>query len=215
MQFTLATIAALAGLVAAAPIPASSNAAITGSGVLINNIGTLTTEYCAFENSDNGNGWAVPNFDTPSQCITLAPGKSQFMALPTTYKGRIQRTKHFQATWAEFQLSASDDGKAHGDISIEQASDGPVTIKSTDGTNQVAGFTKELVPSAPGGTTTTREADGQVVLDTTMGNWLGGANNAAAEYARTMIDESKTYIQGGTGVTDVSSANNALEFTFY
>ena len=71
------------------------------------------------------------------------------------------------------------------------------------------------MPGAPAAATTVRESDGQVVLQTTMGNWLSGPNAAAASYISTVIDPSKTYVTGGTGVDDVASSNQAMLVTFY
>ena len=92
------SIASLALLAAAAPIP-SSLPAITGSGVQLVNAGTLSTEYCFYNNLANGDGTAVPNFDSPEPCTTLAPGASTFVALPSSFKGRVQRGQALPATW--------------------------------------------------------------------------------------------------------------------
>ncbi|KAH0547709.1 hypothetical protein FGG08_000198 [Glutinoglossum americanum] len=213
MFFKTVAFASLALLSAAAPVPTVDP--ITGPGILVNNKGSVLTEYCFFNNIWNGDGTAGPNFDNPDTCVSVAPGSGKFVPLAPSFKGRVQRGKTIPSTWGEFQLAASNDNKAHGDISIEQGCDGAVTIKSTDGTNQVAGFTVDLLTGAPDAATMIRQSDGARVLASTMGNWLAPANGAAASWAASKIDASKTYIVGGTGVGDVSSANQAFEFDFY
>jgi len=218
MLFKSLSLASLALLASAAPVP--QNSAITGSGILLKNMGTLSTEYCFFNNIWNGDGTAGPNFDSPETCVTLAPkGGQQFVPLDSSFKGRVQRTKSQPATWVEFQLAASNDGVAHGDVSIEQGCDGPATIQSADGQGVVGGFTNEIVPLAPKEATTVRESDGQVVLQTTMGNWDVSATDpaaqAAAAFAQSIIDPALTYILGGTGVSDVASNTQAMIVSFY
>ncbi|KAI9860639.1 MAG: hypothetical protein M1813_006064 [Trichoglossum hirsutum] len=213
MFFKTLAFASLALLSAAAPIPADST--ITGPGILLNNKGTDTTEYCFFNNYWNGVGTAGANFDHPDTCVTLNAGASQFVPLDPSFKGRVQRTRSIPSTWVEFQLAASDDGKAHGDVSIEQGCDGAAIIESTDGTNRSGGFTIDIVSGAPDAATMVRPVDNKRVLSSTMGNWFGPANTAASNWAASKIDASKTYIVGGTGVEDVASANRAFAVTFY
>ena len=49
----------------------------------------------------------------------------------------------------EFQVSASNDGAAHGNISLEQGCDGAATTVSTDWTKRINGFSNDVVTGAP------------------------------------------------------------------
>lgn len=60
-----------------------------------------------------------------------------------------------------------------------------------------------------------KKADGAKALASTMGNWMGGPNQAAVEYERKVLGEGKAYVTGGTGVPDVASRNQVLAVTFY
>jgi hypothetical protein len=198
----------------AATIPVSS------PGILLENVGTLSTEFCFFDNVWNGNATAIPDFNDPQVCVTLPPTTGQrFVPLNASFAGRVQRGKHLPATWVEVQLAASNDGKAHGDVSIEQGCDGPATVQSIDRTGTIGGFTKEIVSLAPVEATTRRMSDGQIVLQSTIGNWKVSASDpavlAAAAFAKTVIEPATTYIQGGTGVEDVASSDQAMVVTFY
>ncbi|KAJ6484430.1 hypothetical protein C8R47DRAFT_958794, partial [Mycena vitilis] len=53
----------------------------------------------------------------------LQPGETQFVSLPDSFNGPVQRGTLQPATWVEFQLSADNDHAAHGDISLEQGCD--------------------------------------------------------------------------------------------
>ncbi|KAH0553186.1 hypothetical protein GP486_006634 [Trichoglossum hirsutum] len=210
---TVALASLFALLSGAAPIPDDST--ITGPGILVSNKGTESTEYCFFNNLSNGDGYAVPNFDNPDTCVTIDAGACKFVPLSLSFKGRVQRGKTIPSTWVEFQTAASNDGQAHGDISIEQGCDGAAVIRSNDGSGRQGGFTIDIVSEAPGSATMIRQSDGKRVLASTMGNWLAPANNDAIQWASSKIDASKTYIVGGTGVEDVASANNVFEVDFY
>ena len=118
-------------------------------------------------------------------------------------------------TWAEFQLDASNDHGAHGDISLEQGCDGGATIAATDGRGSVVGgFEEDILKGAPEQATVKR-GDGERVLQTTMGNWMSGPNGAAIEYERRVVGQRKAYITGGTGTPDVASLNQRLAVDFY
>ncbi|KAG8623554.1 hypothetical protein KVT40_008530 [Elsinoe batatas] len=189
---------------------AVAKAPAKGPGINLTNKGKAADTYFFFDNYWNGNGTAGANFDKPLKNVRVEGGKTTFVPLPITFKGRVQRGKLIPATWVEFQLQAADDKKAHGDISVQQGNDGPAMIRSTDGTKVSNGFTQPI--KAPPAAMRKR-ADGKMVIDTTMGNWMGGPNQAAIK-AQDHIRR-QAYVQGGSGVPDVASANNRLAVEFY
>ena len=140
-----------------------------GPGVILSNKSNRAETYCFFPNLWNGNGTAGPNFTNPSKSITLRPHSSAFVALPETFKGRVQRGKLIPATWAEFQLSASDQTGAHADVSLEQGCDGAAMVRSTVGDGRENGFTHDIITGAPAAAVAMR-SDGVKVLASTMGN---------------------------------------------
>lgn len=105
-------------------------------------------EYFFYDNYWNGNGEAGANFDRPLKSVKLGANCTDFVDLPESFKGRGQQ---LPCTWVEFQLSASNDGAAHGDISLQQGCDGAATISSTDGSNRTNGFTHDVLSDAPEG----------------------------------------------------------------
>jgi len=116
--------------------------------------------------------------------------------------------------WAEFQVTASNDNAAHGDISLEQGYDGPATIASTDGSNILGGFTTDVFVGAPLAAYQNKP-DGTKALASTMGNWAAKPNQAAIEHLKQVINPKMAYITGGTGVNDVGSKNQCLAVVFY
>jgi len=179
-------------------------------GVILTNRSHQVDTYYFYNNLWNGDGTAGANFDHALKSVTVSAGQTSFVSLPTTFKGRVQRGKQIPATWVEFQIEAGDDHKTHGDVSVEQGDDGPATIRSTDGTNIEGGFTSPI--HAEAGAYMVR-GDGKKVIASTMGNWLGGPNQAAIK-AQNRIRGS-TYVTGGIGVPDVASANKRFAVTFY
>jgi hypothetical protein len=147
-------------------------------GILLSNKSPHDETYFFYDNYWNGNGTAGANFDKPLKSVHVPAGHTVSVDLPSSFKGRVQRGDKIPATWVEFQLEASDDHKAHGDVSVEQGNDGPATIRSSDGTNRTGGFTAPI--HAPESAYQTR-SDGKHVIASTMGNWLGGPNKAAIE----------------------------------
>ncbi|KAI4182633.1 MAG: hypothetical protein L6R41_005856 [Letrouitia leprolyta] len=185
-----------------------------GPGIDLHNKGGKADTYFFYDNYWNGNGTAGANFDHPLKSVHLAPHSSHFVPLPATFKGRVQRGTLIPATWAEFQLDASNDHAAHGDISLEQGCDGAATIASTDGSHRVGGFEKDIISHAPEKAVVKRK-DGVKVLASTMGNWMAGPNEAAAEWEEKEVGQKKAYIRGGTGTDDVASKNRRLAVTFF
>ena len=57
-------------------------------------------------------------------------------------------------------------------------------------------------------------ADGVRALASTMGNWLGGPNQAAIACQQERIGHT-VYVTGGTGIPDVASNNNRMAVEFY
>jgi hypothetical protein len=198
------------------PEPVGVEARDEGPGIDLTNKSGGKVTYYFYDNFWNGDGTAGANFDHPleSATTTLEAGKSKFVSLPKTFKGRVQRGKDIPATWVEFQLSASNDGAAHGDVSVEQGCDGAATIASTDGSNRKGGFENDVLKDAPAAAVV-KKPDGSKALGSTMGNWNGGPNQAAIDYLKKVVGQSKAYITGGTGVPDIASKNNRFAVVFY
>ncbi|KAL8837233.1 MAG: hypothetical protein Q9170_002606 [Blastenia crenularia] len=186
----------------------------TGPGIDLSNKSGKDCNYFFYDNYWNGNGTAGANFDHPLKSVHLAAHASHFVPLPASFKGRVQRGTLIPATWVEFQLSASNDHAAHGDISLEQGCDGAATIASTDGSHHVGGFEKDILTHAPENATVKRQ-DGRRVLASTMGNWLAGPNEHAAAWEEKEVGQKKAYIKGGTGTDDVMSKNQRMAVTFF
>jgi len=187
---------------------------VPGPGILLTNKSSEQQEYNFYDNFWNRDGTAGANFDKPSNPTTLQPGETTFVGLPETFKGRVQRGTQLPATWVEFQISASDDGGAHGDISLEQGCDGAATIRATDGSDWTNGFSHDVLSDAPEAAIQNKP-DGRKALATTMGNWMSGPNQAAIDYLNQVVGQQHAYIVGGTGTDDVASSNKCLAVVFY
>ena len=185
-----------------------------GPGIDLYNKSNKPCTYFFYDNYWNGNGMAGANFDHPLKSVHIAPHASHFVPLPASFKGRVQRGTLIPATWAEFQLDASDDHAAHGDISLEQGCDGSATIASTDGSHRIGGFEKDILSHAPANALVKRK-DGMDVLASTMGNWMAGPNEHAAAWEEKQVGQKKAYIKGGSGTDDVASKNQRLAVTFF
>jgi hypothetical protein len=185
-----------------------------GPGCILHNKSGKEESYFFYDNYWNGNGTAGANFDHPLKSVKLVAGASAFVPLEVKFKGRVQRGTQIPATWAEFQVKADNDGKAHGDISLQQGCDGAAEIAATDGSNVSNGFSKDILKGAPAAAFRNKP-NGQRALDTTVGNWNGGPNQAAIDWEYKVLGHGKAYITGGTGVPDVASKNNCLAVTFY
>lgn len=183
-------------------------------GIVLTNKSGKEQAYFFYNNYWNGNGTAGANFDHPLKSVKLAPHAKKFVDLPENFKGRVQRGTQIPATWVEFQLSASDDHAAHGDISLQQGYDGPAVITATDGSGRSNGFQHDILHGAPKAAITKR-ADGKEVLASTMGNWMAGPNEAAAQYELKVVGQKKAYIKGGSGTDDVASKNKRLAVDFF
>jgi hypothetical protein len=162
-------------------------------GILLTNKSQHDETYFFFDKYWHGNRTAGANCDHPLKSVHVPAGHTATINLPSSFKGRVQRGDKIPATWVDFQLEASNDHKAHGDVSVEQGNDDPATIRSTDGTNRTGGFTTPI--HAPGSAYQTR-ADGKHVIASTMGNWLGGPNKAAIEAQQGI--KGKVYVTGGS-----------------
>ena len=187
----------------------------SGPGIDLHNAGEKAETYFFYDNYWNGNGTAGANFDHPLKSVHLAPRASAFVELAPTFKGRVQRGTLIPATWVEFQLDASNDHAAHGDVSLEQGCDGAATIAATDGIHHaVGGFEKDILTHAPEKALVKRK-DGVECLASTMGNWMAGPNEHAVEWEEKEVGQKKVYIKGGTGTDDVMSQNRRLKVVFY
>ena len=180
-----------------------------GPGLILTNKTGNEADFYFYDNFWNGNGTAGANFDHPLKNIKLGKESTTHVALPLSFKGRVQRGNQLPATWVEFQVQASNDKAAHGDISLEQGCDGAATIASTDGSKTSNGFKKDILRSAPAAAVK-HKANGEKALASTMGNWMGPPNKAASDYEYKELGHGKCYITGGTGVPDVASHNNCL-----
>lgn len=183
-------------------------------GIILTNKSQEKCTYVFYDNCWNGNGEAGANFDHPLKSVELKAGASTHVPLPTSFKGRVQRGKDLPATWVEFQISASNDHAAHGDISLQQGCDGAATIASTDGSNRKNGFTNDILKNAPAAACA-KKPDGSKALATTVGNWTGGPNKAAVDYLNKVVGQKKAYIVGGSGTDDVASKNQCLAVDMY
>ncbi|KAL8936674.1 MAG: hypothetical protein Q9216_004812 [Gyalolechia sp. 2 TL-2023] len=183
-------------------------------GIILRNHRNQRQEYAFYNNYWNGNGTAGANFDRPDPVVTVNANDSMFVSLPESFKGRVQRGTQLPATWVEFQISADNDGAAHGDISLQQGCDGAATISATDGSGRSNGFTHDIVSGAPEAAIQ-KKPDGTRALATTVGNWMSGPNQAAIDWENKKVGQRKAYIVGGTGTDDVASSNKRLAVDFY
>ncbi|KAI1097598.1 hypothetical protein F4804DRAFT_327211 [Jackrogersella minutella] len=185
-----------------------------GPGIQLTNKSPRKNTYFFYNNYWNGNGKSGANFDHPLKHVEVGPNQTVHVQLDVAFKGRVQRGDQQPATWGEFQVKASDDGRAHGDISLEQGCDGAATVASTDGSKVSNGFEKDIVKGAPAAAVE-KKPNSERALASTEGNWKGPGNQAAVDWEYKEIGHGKAYIKGGTGVPDVASKNNCLHFTFY
>ncbi|KAL8850885.1 MAG: hypothetical protein Q9221_004198 [Calogaya cf. arnoldii] len=191
-----------------------STAQPDGPGIILRNHRNDPQTYAFYNNYWNGNGTAGANFDKPDPIITVQSNDSIFVSLPTSFKGRVQRGTLLPATWTEFQIRADNDGAAHGDISLQQGCDGAATIAATDGSGQKNGFEHDIVSGAPEAAVRYK-SDGTRALDTTVGNWNRGPNQAAIDWENEHVGQRRAYITGGSGTDDVRSGNCCLAVDFY
>ncbi|KAG9852701.1 hypothetical protein KCU98_g10190, partial [Aureobasidium melanogenum] len=148
-------------------IPSADHDDGKAPGIILSNKSKVDETYYFYDNYWNGNGTAGANFDHPLKSVHVPAGHTVFVSLPPSFKGRVQRGHLIPSTWVEFQIEASNDHKAHGDVSVEQGNDGPATISATDGTKSSNGFTKVI--KAVDSAYQTR-SDGKRVIASTMGN---------------------------------------------
>ena len=170
--------------------------------------------YSFYNNYSNGNNTAGANFDHQDPTAQFDANDSHFVSLPTSFKVRVQRGTQLPATWVEFQIAASNDNAAHGDISLEQGCAGTATISATDGSGQSNRFANDILSGAPPAAIQNKP-DRTPALATTMGNWMSEPNQAAIDWESQVVGQSKAYIKGGTGVPDVGGTNQCLAVDFY
>ncbi|KAJ9606640.1 hypothetical protein H2200_008648 [Cladophialophora chaetospira] len=194
------------------PSPFVGDADNGASGITLSNKSGAECTYFFFNNYWNGNGTAGANFDHPSRSVNLRSHTSAFVSLPESFKGRVQRGKFIPATWAEFQLDAGNGSGAWGNISLEQGYDGPATIR---GDSVEGGFSFDILNGAPGAAVTERAQDKVKVLASTMGNWLGGPNEAAIKWETEKVGQKLAYITGGSGTIVVNSKRKRLLVDFF
>lgn len=187
---------------------------VRGPGIEWANASSQEQTYSFYDNFWNGDGTAGANFDHPTNPTTVGPDATTFVDLPISFKGRVQRGIQLPATWVEFQISASNDNAAHGDISLQQGCDGATTINAKDGSGRPNGFSQDILSNAPAAAVQNKR-DGTKALATTMGNWMTEPNQAAIDYENRVVGQQHAYITGGTGTDDVASGNNCIAVTFY
>ncbi|KAG9237196.1 hypothetical protein BJ875DRAFT_454322 [Amylocarpus encephaloides] len=210
----------------------------SGGGVNLTNKGATKQTFNFFDNIANGVGTAEPDYKNylkfDGDINTVGPGKTVFIPLYDEFKGRIQRGTELPATFVEINIKASgvgpnQDGKGHGNISLQQGCDGAATVKSTTNKSN-GGFTQDVLTGAPeeafakddvwgGGKEILK--DGKKVLGSTMGNWSQKPNAAAVEWLKSKkVPANKVYYlndawNSGSGVEDVSTDNGVFDVTFY
>ena len=227
---TLALIA-LAQLSLSAPIAprqaSPCDGQVNGPGICLQNSASSEQTFSFFQNTGDSNGAAFPAKDPVEGLDTVVPaGESRWVSLALDFKGRVQRTKLYPSTWAEFQIqdtltvNHTPDFKAHGDISLIQGNDGAAEIAALDGSGQKNGFSQDLISGAPQAALYTRAEDGKVVLANTEFApfpFIDGNPDALAweESQLGTTAPMKAYTRNNSPVADVSSSNNALLFTFY
>lgn len=223
MQINLLSALAVALSVTSA-LPLDNRA--TTYGITLTNKGSTTQLYSFFKNLVDGNGWASPDYTTPTHLTTLTAGQSTFVTLDASWKGRVIRGTDgtVAGTWVEFQL-ADAVGVAWGDVSIQQGNDGAATLKSPTSNVQV-GFTQDLFTGAPAAAyakladgSFLKRADGLKALGGTAGNWIPANLDALAWY-KEKIKDNLTYFlppsEGGTSGTVVAqSTNGQFAVNFY
>ncbi|KAI1269711.1 hypothetical protein F5Y18DRAFT_107934 [Xylariaceae sp. FL1019] len=200
--------------VAESVVPDVAANGVLKPGIQLTNQSPSKNTYFFYDNYWNGDGTGGANFDNPLKHVEIAPNATVHVDLPLSFKGRVQRGTQLPATWGEFQVKATDDGKAHGDISLQQGCDGAATVAATDGTGVSNGFVKDIVKGAPEAAIQ-KKPNGECGLAHTEPNWNGPGNQTTIEYEYAQLGHAKAYIKGGTGVPDVASKNNCLHFTFY
>jgi hypothetical protein len=200
---------------------------------MITNKANKEQSFVFFKNHKNGNGWADPEFKIPDPqvpSVTIAPGKTQYVKIDLDWKGRVQRGSKGgdpqPGTWAEFQLSDTDsngrtpDHAAHGDISLIQGCDGAVMVKATDGSGAQNGFTKDCISGA--GNALVMRPDGSKAVGRLVQMWPGAdKTDAAVPWLSSIVKPDQAYQLDGngqaasSGVPDVASKDNCLQFDFY
>lgn len=88
-------------------------------------------------------------------------------------------------------------------------------IRAMDGSGIANGFTKDILPGAPAAAKQKRQSDGKECIASTVGNWLGGKNQAAIDYEKKVVGQKKAYIVGGKGTDVVNSKDKRLAVEFY
>ena len=62
-----------------------------GPGIFLTNDSKKAEHYFFYNNYWNGNGTAGANFDKPNPSVSIEPGQTHFVSLPSSFKGRVQR----------------------------------------------------------------------------------------------------------------------------
>ncbi|KAI0005807.1 hypothetical protein F4779DRAFT_597255 [Xylariaceae sp. FL0662B] len=169
----------------------------------------------------NGNGTMFYLYESdhdfvPYKYIIIPPWQSAFVAVCPTFRGRVVRgdysnlngKKHLLGTWAEMNWHA--DGSAWGDISILQGNDGAAIIQSLDGSQDIRGFTLDLLFRAPINAWA-QKPSGSWCLDKIIG---ADANNVAKNWETQFLDPRNVYLVDNIDPV-IYSDNGRFQVTFY
>lgn len=217
MQYSFLAAALMASSAMAFPLQNlfARSGQCKSAGVQIVNKRSSSATFYLYENDPSCNC----NLDVSNvyKSQTVPAGQSVFLSLPTTWKGRVQRENYLPATWVEFQVQDAEsqyhDMKAHGDVSLQQGTDGAATITAGDGSSS-NGFNFDIVTDAPNDIIYDKP-NGERAIKSTLGNWETSYSQAAIDYIDGKGLQGKVYASKANDVPDVASANNCMIATFY
>ncbi|KAI1074516.1 hypothetical protein F5B20DRAFT_432516 [Whalleya microplaca] len=192
--------------------------------------------YTAGDNDTGGRGVVIWNFDpihhngngtmfflyesdhdfVPYKYINIPSLSFAFVTVCPTFRGRIVRgnyhnlngKKHLLGTWAEMNWHV--DGSSWGDISLLQGNDGAAIIQSLDGSQDIRGFTLDLLFSAPT-SAWAQKPSGAWCLDKIIG---ADANNDTKTWESQFLDPSSVYLVDEIDPV-IYSDNGRFQVTFY
>ncbi|MCJ1447887.1 MAG: hypothetical protein MMC23_008399 [Stictis urceolatum] len=218
---------ALAQYAFAAPLAARQDpCAQSGPGVCLDNQTGADQSIFFYQDSSDGNGFGVPSYDVFSPPgfnggVPVPNGASVWVTLDPSFKGRVQHANAYPSTWVEFQISASSDSLAHGDISLIQGYDGPAQIAAMDG-SVTCGFTQDLIidGQTPQSAIVTRQADGKTVLANTEFSAIlfVDGNQDALNWENSQLGTTApvpAYTQSTTPACVVNAPSQQLRLTFF
>lgn len=174
-----------------------------GKGILITNAGSDWAGFYAYHND-------CP--DMPYKYIWIAAGSTEFLSLPSDFKGRVIRgvdvynlngQPQMLATW--FEISFDSAGWAWGDVSLIRGCDGAVLMWSLDGSGAWKGSTQWVLDGAPTGAYDMKN-DGQWVIKYTE-NRDGSVNTIPRDWDINQIGVDYVYVDDYNGDPVITSTN--------